>query len=89
MPPSKHARVFLSGILLCLVLGCSAGTRSISRRCPVPTTASLVDFMTGLGLMGVGGIKFYAGKSTPGYEWTSAGVMVISSAYISELTCLK
>lgn len=86
MSPIKAAS---AGILLCLMMACSVGTRSVSRRCPVPTTASLVDFMIGMGMMGVGGIKFYADKSTAGYEWTSAGVLVISSAYITELTCLK
>lgn len=70
-----------------LVGGCTATTRLATRRCPPPTTAVLLDFVTGMTLIAVASLREYNGN--PYLVPASMGTAFMGSAYATELSCAK
>lgn len=79
----------MSKLLLVLLCSCSLTTRYVTKKCPVPTTAVLMDFVVGMTAIAVGQIKFMADKRADGYGFTVPGIVLVGVAYGTEISCMK
>ncbi len=75
--------------LFILAMGCAPTTRIVTKKCPVPVTAVLVDFFIGVAALGVSALKSNVGKDGQSFVYTSIGTGLIAGSFISEWSCLK
>lgn len=79
----------MSKLLLVLLCGCSLTTRYVTKKCPVPVSAIMTDYLIGVAALTVGQIKFAADKPADGYGFTVPALFLMGTAYGSEVSCLK
>lgn len=79
----------LTALVLSLMVACAPTTRLVTRKCPTPVTATLIDFFLGAAAMGIGALKLRVDKPMEGYLYSGLGVGLMSSAYVTELSCLR
>lgn len=71
------------------LVGCAPTHYLVTKRCPVPTSAVLLDVLSGVGAFGISALKENAGKTNESIAYSALGVSLIGSAYVSELMCSK
>lgn len=71
------------------LIGCTPTTRLITRRCPAPVSAVLNDTGLGLGVLALSALKWETNKEWESVGYTTAGLMLLTGVFVTELTCLK